>query len=154
MNLIQQRILQTLEQQGSVPVSELGRWLTDIDHVDLDVNVSALMREQRVTKSLGRYEIGPVRGTTPPAIRRVANAIADRSTAPPSRAAEEAAASPKPVPRVCDRCKSEKELNEENFSRNRHGFLKICKVCYGAAVAAGGRAKRGQVVEGGPTVVT
>jgi len=154
MNLVQQRILQTLEEQGSVPIRELGKWLKDVDHVQLDVNVGALMREQRVTQSMGRYEIGPVK-KAPPGRRAVAMAVASPCTdASPPTAAEEAAANLKPLTRVCDRCHNEKQLNAENFSRNRHGLMKICKVCYGAAVAAGGKGKRSAVVMSEVSLVT
>jgi len=150
MNLIQQRILQTLGQQGPILVGELGQWLKDVDHVQLDVNVTALMREQRVTKSAGCYEVGPVKVAAQ--AKTVARAVPDISTTcspvtMPPTAEEESAANLQPPKRVFHRCRTQKELNRENFSRNRHGFLKICKSCYRVSVAAGLQGKSIPVID-------
>lgn len=131
---------------------------------ELDCAVNALLRARRVSESFGKLELLPSKramGDLPHTGRRPASVVtpADVADLPakliaqlspegqavakslPPTAAEEAAASLQPAKRTCDRCGRSKELNAENFSRNRHGFMLICKACYGASVSAGHKGK-------------
>jgi hypothetical protein len=165
---IQIDVLDAIGPDG-IEKSLLREKVGNVGQSELDVAVNALMRAGRLRSSFGRYEIipskrplGDMRGGPKSAL-----APADLAGLPPTlisqlspqaqkivsqqptavsaestpTAEEEAAANLQPASRTCDRCGETKVLNADNFSRNRHGFMLICKRCYGLAVSAGGKGK-------------
>ena len=109
---------------GGIPKEQLLEKVGNIGQADLDNTLNQLMRAGRVRLAFGRYETIEL----------------SKAKSVPT-AEEEAEANLRPAPRTCDRCGVEKDLNKENFSSNRHGFLKICKRCYSLAVSAGSKGK-------------
>ena len=136
---MQQDVLDTIGVEG-IDKDQLYAKVGNIAQGELDGIVLQLQRAGRVRLAFGRYEVtGGTRADRPGAIAN--QHPTPTHSSPPPTAAEEAAANLKPPTRVCARCSAEKELNTKNFSRNRHGFLNICKPCYQLALTAGREGK-------------
>ena len=157
---LQQEVLDTIGPEG-IEKDRLREKVGNIGQSELNMAVNAPMRAGRLRLTFGRYEIveskrplGDMRtgpkldpspidlADLPPALvaQLSPEARATADSLPPT-AEEEAAANLLPDCRTCDRCGETKELNADNFSRNRHGFMLICKRCYGLAISAGNKGK-------------
>lgn len=118
---IQRDILETIGPDG-IETARLREAMGNVRGEELNAAVTMLQQARRVrvikADAGDRYEL-------------------ISSTRQPPTAAEEAAASlrPSPATRVCEECKAEKDL-EKDFSRNRHGPLRICRVCQGKRISA------------------
>lgn len=125
---LQEDVLETIGPEG-IEKDRLRERVGNIGQEELEGTVNVLMRAGRVRLAFGRYETIQ------------ANGKHQETSSPIPGAEEEAPANLQPATRVCNRCGEPKELNAENFSRNRHGFLRICKRCYRLAVSAGSKGK-------------
>lgn len=54
---LQQRILDVLSTNGSVPAKDIPHWLRDVDRIALDCGLGALVRLGKITLSANRYDL-------------------------------------------------------------------------------------------------
>jgi hypothetical protein len=142
--LLADRLLQVIEAHQPIAEADIRGWLSDVDHIDLDVVIRQLLRASRIALIGDKYEL--VRAAQPQA-KAVAVAIVGRPqpTAQPTRpipppsADEEAAAglalksrSDPLIP--CADCKT--PLPESAYRRSVFGRIKVCNVCNGKRISA------------------
>lgn len=125
-----QDVLETIGVDG-VEKDRLREKVGNITQVELDRVVNELSRAGKL-RQVGTYYFRT--GSTPASIVVDGNVTVGGEVSAPEM-------------RTCRRCGSEKELNKANFSRNGHGFMRICKVCYGAAISAGSKGRGRPAVE-------
>lgn len=133
---ISDSVLKLLGNEGAIKASELREWFPEFDRITVDEALTRLLRANKITLALGRYDLV---AAAAPGVRKIITATSEpipskmpRTTVQVPTAAEEASASLAPATKICRACKNPKPLDA--FSRNRHGPLHICRTCHGLAV--------------------
>jgi hypothetical protein len=125
--ILAQRILDTLRAHGPIAAGEFPRWFGGIDRIDLDAEVSRLLRKNSISFALNKYDLVAQK---PNGHRPFVSQVGMET--PPS-AAEEVAASLKPATALCIDC-GPQPVNE--FRRSSKGKLhKRCYRCAGLAIS-------------------
>lgn len=162
MNL-QQRIVGVIREHQPLRAAELEKWLPDIDHINLDVGINALMRANRVSRTAGYYDLveheRPQQQKRPVAVAIASEpmvAVPDTPVTPPALVAdpsppsaeEEAAASLLPQPELFDCAKCGIPKPDNAFAHSHTGTRHTaCLQCRGEKIRAGwGRRKQEQLV--------
>jgi len=133
-----ERILDVLEENGATSVEGLPRYIAGADRVDIDTALNKLMRESRVSRAFGKYDLVPgqkPRAATGERSGFVSVATPGAATAPksaPPTAADEASKSLQPeTERRCKgRCLQVKPIDDfSKIATCTGGRDPMCKAC-------------------------
>lgn len=141
---LQDRVLSVLLEQGPVRAKDLGQWLPGIDRGGLDCAVNALMRTNKVSLTLGTYDLVRAAGGK--------DVVYQKQPPKPPSASEGAVASLAPaVPtQVCIDCHQALPLEKEfQLTGHGQGHSKICRRCMGKRARNGRELERS---EGNPVL--
>lgn len=141
---LKERVLDVLTENGPVKARDVYKYLAAYDRIAIDTTLSALMRANRITLTLGAYDLVPPTTLPNMAPRQVAVATAE----PPKRleklrepasngAAKQEVAAAADVTRRCEDCMDLLPLANFNKVTRGVGYYKICKACQGKRIKDG-----------------
>lgn len=135
---LQDQVLSAIAANNPVRSAELEKFLPGLDHIDVDVAITQLMKANKVSLIAGYYDlVEPVRSQVPKR-RFVATAqiIAQQPACSPMlTATEEAAASLREPLYPCELCREPQPISA--FRQKIDGSpFKICKSCHAKRMAA------------------
>jgi hypothetical protein len=131
---VQERVMAVVRTHQPLRSSELEKFLPDLDHIDVDVCIRALMRANKVSLTAGYYDL--VEREWPQMQKKPIVAIAEVSPpsviapAAPPTAAEEASSALQEHKAWCSECKTD-HLVSEFRQRSDGSPYKYCKKSHG-----------------------
>jgi hypothetical protein len=125
---LQERILTVLGEHSPVPARNLRDWLPDVDLIALDCGVKGLLKANKVSLSLGAYDLVRPQGRDITHMKR-ANGI--ELVESPAPASEEVAASLAPAGKMlmCADCGLKPESHFQHSTLGKP--FRVCTVCLG-----------------------